>query len=326
MRFLIATLMVATLVSPCCPVSVLGQERGSSSDGIRLLVIPDRTQFALGEVVTFTLRYENTSSDTVTLPCSADQAGSLLMLCVAGSDGMYWRYEPPDPILNCRTSGFTLKPGDVLDVRPGALQASLDERRVVGLQHPVDVPAAVLSGTSEVMLKVYPGLSTHVLEGLDSLLRMPSGCFEQTSSTTYPNALLLEYLRRTGKNTPELEERARRYLQLGYQRLLSFEVRGGGFSWFGEAPANQVLTAYGLEEFHDMARVFPIDPHVIERTRRWLLSRQRPDGSFAPDAHALHDGVTEGLTTDVLRITAYIAVALQRSAEDGALILCPPPG
>lgn len=183
-------------------------------------------------------------------------------------------------------------------------------------RHALQIPGDAVAGGSAVSLKVYPTLATHVVEGLDSLLRVPSGCFEQTSSTTYPNALILRYLRQTGRSTPDIERRARAYLQTGYQRLLSFEVRSGGFSWFGEAPASQVLTAYGLEEFHDMAKVMPIDERVIDRTRGWLLRQQRQDGSFAPDTHVIDDGVTQGLK-DVLRVTAFIAVSLQRSGFDG---------
>ena len=36
--------------------------------------------------------------------------------------------------------------------------------------------------------------------GSTRIFQMPYGCFEQTSSTTYPNVLALDYLRRTGKS------------------------------------------------------------------------------------------------------------------------------
>ena len=62
--------------------------------------------------------------------------------------------------------------------------------------------------------------------------------------------------RRTAYWTPEIAATASNYIQLGYQRLLSFEVGGGGFDWFGRGPANVVLTAYGLMEFADMAKVY----------------------------------------------------------------------
>jgi hypothetical protein len=38
-----------------------------------------------------------------------------------------------------------------------------------------------------------PGAST-LIAGLDGMLREPGGCFEQTSSTNYPNVMILRYL------------------------------------------------------------------------------------------------------------------------------------
>jgi len=37
----------------------------------------------------------------------------------------------------------------------------------------------------------------------------------------------------------------KKYVGTGYQRLLTFEVQGGGFSLFGQPPADPFLTAYG---------------------------------------------------------------------------------
>src|SRR5207249_2734603 len=149
-----------------------------------------------------------------------------------------------------------------------------------------------------------------LVEGLDAIFQRPYGCFEQASSTTYPNVLALDYLRRTHQNLPAVEAKARQYIHLGYQRLLSFEVKGGGFDWFGQAPANRTLTAYGLMEFEDMARVHDVDPSLIERTRRWLLAQRQADGSWAPEGHALHDDPVRGRGGDNdarLGTTAYIA-------------------
>ena len=142
--------------------------------------------------------------------------------------------------------------------------------------------------------------------------RCPTGCFEQTSSTTYPNVLALDYLRRTGKSVPEVEAKARQYIHLGYQRLVSFEVSGGGFDWFGRPPANRILTAYGLMEFEDMARVHDVDPQLIQRTRSWLLAQRKPDGSWASEAHKLHEGLLDRMEAADLDYgaTAYIGWAV----------------
>jgi hypothetical protein len=201
--------------------------------------------------------------------------------------------------------------------RAVAFQDRLEPGRV---RHTFTLPDDAIADASVGTLKIYPSTATHVLEGLDSMLRLPGGCFEQTSSTTYPNALILDYLRRTRKATPEVEKKARDYLALGWQRLVSFEVPGGGFSWFGQAPANQILTAYGLQEFHDMARVYPIDRRVIERTQAWLVGRQKPDGSWTPDTSFINEGATNHFNSDVVRITAYIAVALEHTGHRGPAI------
>src|SRR5262249_2270162 len=92
--------------------------------------------------------------------------------------------------------------------------------------------------------------------------------------------LALDYLKRTGKSNPKVEAKARHYIHLGYQRLLTFEVPSGGFDWYGRPPPNVVLSPYGLMEFRDMAKVHDIDTRPVERTRQWLLSRRAPNGSW----------------------------------------------
>src|SRR5262249_61036147 len=102
----------------------------------------------------------------------------------------------------------------------------------------LSVPEGAIEGSPKAVLKIYPSSFSQVVEGLDSIFRRPYGCFEQTSATTYPNVLALDYLRRTKKSVPSVEAKARQYIHLGYQRLLGFEVAGGGFDWFGRPPAN----------------------------------------------------------------------------------------
>jgi uncharacterized protein YfaS (alpha-2-macroglobulin family) len=177
-----------------------------------------------------------------------------------------------------------------------------------------NVPAEAIPGSVRALVRVYPSTFSQVVEGLDAIFQLPYGCFEQTSSTTYPNVLALDYLRRIKKNAPAVEAKAKQYIHLGYQRLLGFEVAGGGFDWFGHPPANRTLTAYGLMEFSDMARVHDVDPQLLDRTRRWLLNQRQPDGSWQPDYLRLHDDPT---TADArLGTTAYIAWAALADRPD----------
>jgi uncharacterized protein YfaS (alpha-2-macroglobulin family) len=175
---------------------------------------------------------------------------------------------------------------------------------------PITFPAGSISGTQSLTVKIYPGVTSQVVEGLDSILRMPHGCFEQTSSTTYPNVLVLDYLQTTEQTSPEVQFKAEEYINLGYQRLTTFEVPGGGFSLFGHPPADRMLTAYGLQEFSDMSRVHPVDPKIIERAAEWLFSQQRQDGSWDNDRGLYHEAAWGDTTTGRLPSTAYIVWSL----------------
>jgi len=174
----------------------------------------------------------------------------------------------------------------------------------------VTIPEPAIAGASKVIVKVYPGILSQVVEGLDAILRMPYGCFEQTSSTTYPNVLVLAYMKQVGKATPEIRLKAEQYIGLGYQRLTTFEVSGGGFSLFGQAPADTVLSAYGVMEFNDMSKVWSVDKALIDRTARWIIGQQQPDGSWTSQMGLTHNATWDKLKNSRLPVTAYITWAL----------------
>ena len=138
----------------------------------------------------------------------------------------------------------------------------------------IKIPDNAIADASQLFVKVYPGVFSQVLEGVDGMLRMPGGCFEQTSSSAYPNMLVVDYIKKTHLASPALMMKAEQYLNVGYQRLLTFERPGGGFDWWGSGEPLIWLSAYGLQEFNDMAKVYPIDRGVIDRTQDWLMKQQ----------------------------------------------------
>ena len=188
------------------------------------------------------------------------------------------------------------------------------------VRHDVNFPPDSIPDASKVLVRLYPGPLSQLVEGMDAILRMPFGCFEQTSSATYPNVLALDYMKRTKRLTPEVHAKAEGFIATGYQRLLTFEVPGGGFSWFGQAPANKILTSYGLMEFSDMSKVHDIDANVIHRTQQWLAAQQQADGSWKPDTSFINEGATNRYNSDVLRITAYIGWALGNTGFQGPAV------
>ncbi len=162
----------------------------------------------------------------------------------------------------------------------------------------------VLEGSLVAKLQAYPSTLDEVMKGMESLLRMPSGCFEQTSSSNYPNLLVLDYLRETNTVNPELEAQVKGYLKTGYARLTGYESPSGGFDWWGRDPGHEALSAYGLMEFVDMKRVFSVKQALIDRTAKWLLSRRDGNGGWTKNPHALHSWAAAEVTD------AYIVWAM----------------
>lgn len=197
----------------------------------------------------------------------------------------------------------------------GAASDLLEKRANVSF----DLPEQIVPGTLKVKLNVYPTTLSDLQAGLDGLLREPNGCFEQTSTSNYPNLLILDYLKSADQAKPELAQRAKDLLDRGYAKLISFECPESatssrrGFEWFGQADQqHQALTAYGLLQFKDLSKVFKVDPALIQRTQTYLLAQRDGNGGFKRNARALDTfGRAPDHTTN-----AYIIWALVESDPD----------
>lgn len=183
----------------------------------------------------------------------------------------------------------------------------------------ITLPATWVPGTLKCEVNVYPSTLADLQKGLEGLLREPGGCFEQTSTSNYPNLLILDYLRESDQARPEVEKRAREMLARGYQKLTAFECPSTpkkakeGFEWFGSRDqGHEALTAYGLLQFRDLARVQEVDPVLIQRTREFLMEQRDGKGGFKRNPRALD---TFGRAPDNVT-NAYIVWAITESGKD----------
>lgn len=171
-----------------------------------------------------------------------------------------------------------------------------------------------VNGTISAHFEAYPDMLEQMLSGIEGMLQEPHGCFEQTSSSTYPNILVLNYLKETNQLKPEIEKKALDLIEKGYKRLISFECKNKGFEWFGGDPAHEGLTAYGVLEFTDMKKVWGgVDEKMLQRTQNWLLSRRDGNGGFKRNPYALHQF---GMS-DQNAMNAYIVWALSENKMEG---------
>ncbi len=198
-----------------------------------------------------------------------------------------------------------------IDVVPDGqkIEQVVTDRLAGTVTQSIAIPDNAIADASKLFVKVYPGVFSQVLEGTDGMLRMPGGCFEQTSSSAYPNILVVDYIKKARLASPEILMKAENYLNVGYQRLLTFERPGGGFDWWGSGEPLIWLSAYGLQEFNDMAKVYPIDRGVIDRTQKWLMKQRDKDGTWS-NIGATHGETIARMGDPKLLLTSYVVWSL----------------
>jgi len=176
--------------------------------------------------------------------------------------------------------------------------------------HEIVIPPEMVEGSMTTRAVVYPTPLANLTEALARLIREPCGCFEQTSSTTYPLVMAQQYFMSHTGVDPDMVQQASEKLTRGYDRLTGFECEEKGYEWFGADPGHETLTAYGLMEFVDMAEVRPVDAEMVERTRQWLLGTRDGSGGFTRERRALHTWIEDRDCSN-----AYITWALLETGE-----------
>lgn len=161
--------------------------------------------------------------------------------------------------------------------------------------------------TMQAQFTIYPSPLSDMLSGIEGMIREPYGCFEQTSSSTYPNIMVLQYMEEYDYKNSEVLAKAKDMIDKGYKRLVSYETKENGYEWFGGTPAHEALTAYGLLEFTDMRKVYSgVDAKMLDRTAEFLMKRKDNQGGFEKNPRALDSfgGASKEITD------AYIVYSL----------------
>ena len=127
---------------------------------------------------------------------------------------------------------------------------------------------------------VYQNSALQMFEDLERLKREPYGCFEQLSSTVYPNVFILDYLKSIKKIDANTESTVIRNLKKGYQKMISYKNIDGGFSYFGGNESDVALSAFALLEFRDLKKYVNVDAKLIQNLTSFILSKKNANGLF----------------------------------------------
>jgi len=184
------------------------------------------------------------------------------------------------------------------------------------LKFEFEIPKGINMSCINTSLQLLPSPMSNLTAALQALMTEPFGCFEQTSSTTYPTVIAHQYLMSQHDVDPGIIKRSSDLIEKGYKRLTSYECRSGGYEWFGKGDGHEALTAYGCLEFLDMSKVYPVDKQMLDRTLKWLYGRKDGNGGFLRNKKQLDSfgGAAQDITN------AYILWTLTEGGEAASLL------
>ncbi|XP_039432022.1 thioester-containing protein 1 allele S3-like [Culex pipiens pallens] len=206
----------------------------------------------------------------------------------------------------------------ILRVRSGGIQYYRNEARFIEVDGSTQnfndiqlvIPRPATPGTENITFSVEGILLGAALTNLNKLIRLPTGCGEQTMLNLVPSVLALEYMTGTGTLPDASKSQALDLLQKGYQNMLKYKLRDGSFSVFGQSDGrgSVFLTAFVAKTFRLAGKHITVDSGVVKTAYDWLAKQQETSGRFAELGKIWHQGIQGGLTGGV-PLTAYTLVA-----------------
>ncbi|XP_053314791.1 CD109 antigen-like [Spea bombifrons] len=173
-------------------------------------------------------------------------------------------------------------------------------------------PTNVVQGSEEAFVTVVGDLLGPSIEGLESLIQMPYGCGEQNMINFAPNIYVLQYLIATLQITQSIRTQAISFMEIGYQKELTYRRNDGSFSAFGnnDASGSTWLSAFVLRCFLQARPFIYISPDILTQTVEWLVQYQDMNtGVFSEPGRVIHSELQGGLNGPIT-LTAYILTSL----------------
>ncbi|XP_063763820.1 alpha-2-macroglobulin isoform X2 [Eleginops maclovinus] len=188
------------------------------------------------------------------------------------------------------------------------------------------MPEMFVAGSARASVSVLGDLMGRAMKNLDKLLAMPYGCGEQNMVLFAPNIFILNYLKSTEQLTKDIQDRATRFLESGYQRELTYKHNDGSYSAFGknDESGNTWLTSFVMKSFSGAKPFIFVEDRHIQEARSWLSKLQQPNGCIRSVGKLFHNGMKGGVSDDV-SLTAYVSAAmleLDNNASDPVVKKC----
>ncbi|KAM3913954.1 alpha-2-macroglobulin-like [Leptodactylus fuscus] len=173
------------------------------------------------------------------------------------------------------------------------------------------IPDNILEDSARAHITVLGDLMGRALKNLDHLLAMPYGCGEQNMVLFAPNIFILQYLEKTHQLTDEILNKAKKFLESGYQRQLTYKHYDGSYSAFGnnDIQGNTWLTGFVVKSFSKAQPYIFIDERHLHHSFSWLRENQQDTGCFRSVGELFNNAMKGGIDDDI-SLSAYITIAL----------------
>ncbi|KAM8924733.1 alpha-2-macroglobulin-like protein 1 [Pelodytes ibericus] len=176
------------------------------------------------------------------------------------------------------------------------------------------VPENILKDSERAHVTILGDLMGTAMQNLDRLLAMPYGCGEQNMVLFVPNILILQYLEKTQQLSIEIQRKAKKFLESGYQRQLTYKHDDGSYSAFGKSDkeGNTWLTAFVVKSFSKASPYIFVDEKHLNHSFLWLKNHRQSNGCFR-SVGKLFNNAMKGGVDDEISLSAYVTIALLES-------------
>ncbi|NXN22881.1 CO4 protein, partial [Nycticryphes semicollaris] len=158
------------------------------------------------------------------------------------------------------------------------------------------------------------------LTGVEKLIKVPTGCAEQTMVKMAPAVYAIEYLDASQQwinFDPEKKKEAISMIEKGYTRVLQFQKEDGSYGAFKKTPSSVWLTAFIVKVLTRSREYISIQDSHIRNSVSYLINQQQADNSFH-DHHPVMDRTMQGgirTAEEDLALTAFVTIALQQTLQ-----------
>ncbi|KAM4637023.1 alpha-2-macroglobulin-like [Discoglossus pictus] len=173
------------------------------------------------------------------------------------------------------------------------------------------IPENILKDSERGHVTVLGDLMGTAMQNLGRLLAMPYGCGEQNMVLFAPNIFIMQYLEKTGQLNSEIQSKATKFLESGYQRQLTYKHDDGSYSAFGkrDPKGNTWLSAFTVKSFCKARPYIFIDETHLNDIFLWLKKNRHENGCFQ-SVGKLFNNAMKGGVDDEVSLSAYVTIAM----------------